>query len=464
MNIQTKNNSDMIKQVALFFSLSFLAAAPLAALYTGEWGLTLSYWFKILTSPCPLVTDYYMLGNLASAFFNAGICGLSCTLIMILTHAECRVGTWAGFFLVIAHCFYGLNFVNMWPPILGIFLFCKVICIEFRDNLDMAMFSTAFGPFVSELLFRYPLGKGISISIFGQEVSILALIQIFVLVLILGFAIPAMLPGAQKIHKGFNLYNGGLAFGLLGLLIYSFMYKTVGVSTAETVPLENAVYEAHGYSYGLFCNIYFLLVFGICLIIGLWRSSGSLKAYRELLTDSGYRANFLQKYGISAGWINLGIYGLFMLLYFDLVIYFTSGAGFTGATCGVILAAMTFAASGQHPKNVWPIILGFILLAGFVSLGHVLAGRDLSWTLSTQGYLNGIAFATGLCPFAGKYGWKMGVVAGVLCAIMCTTTSVIHGGFVLYNGGLTAGITALILTPFVEFYSAFWEAFKASRE
>ena len=30
----------------------------------------------------------------------------------------------------------------------------------------------------------------------------------------LGFAIPAMLPGALRLHKGFNLFNGGLAFGL----------------------------------------------------------------------------------------------------------------------------------------------------------------------------------------------------------------------------------------------------------
>ena len=72
--------------------------------------------------------------------------------------------------------------------------------------------------------------------------------------------------------------------------------------------------------------------------------------------------------------------------------------------------------------------------------------------LSTQGYINGLAFATGLCPFAGKYGWKIGVLAGFVSAIICTSSASMHGGFVLYNGGFNAGLTALILIPLFDFY------------
>ena len=70
------------------------------------------------------------------------------------------------------------------------------------------------------------------------------------------------------------------------------------------------------------------------------------------------------------------------------------------------------------------------------------SGLDIPWTLSTQAYINGLAFATGLCPIAGKYGWKWGVVAGLVSAIICTSTAAMHGGFVLYNGGFNAGLTA----------------------
>ena len=150
--------------------------------------------------------------------------------------------------------------------------------------------------------------------------------------------------------------------------------------------------------------------------------------------------------------INIGVYGFMMLAYFFLVINLTEGAGFTGPTTGIIIASITFVSQGQHPKNVWPILLGFVVLFLGVSGSKVLLGYDIPWTLSTQAYMNGAAFATGLCPIVGRYGKRFGVIAGIMCAIMCTSTSALHGGFMLYNGGLTSGITALILVPCLEYY------------
>ena len=66
--------------------------------------------------------------------------------------------------------------------------------------------------------------------------------------------------------------------------------------------------------------------------------------------------------------------------------------------------------------------------------------------------MSAFAFATGLCPFAGRYGIKVGIIAGILDAIICTSTVALHGGFVLYNGGFTAGLTALLLIPILDFY------------
>ena len=443
-------NSRAIRRISLFFSLSFLAACPAAAWYTGEWGQVLSGWQQILFSPCPLVTDYFQLGNLAAALLNAAACGLACTAIMWISRAECRASTMAGFFLVIAHCFYGLNFLNMWSPVLGIFLFCRIMKIHFSDNLDMAMFSTAFGPFVSELLFRYTQGDHF---VPGQPtVTWLGLFLIILLTAFLGLAIPAMLPGAQRMHKGFNLYNGGLAFGLLGLFLYSFMYKTMGRTQAPAMELSNEVYASFGNSYAGFATGYFLIVFGICLAAGWYLNGKTFRGYRELLKSSGHQSNFFQKFGTAKVLLNLGFYGLMMTAWFNLVIILTEGAGYTGATMGVTLAAMTFVGIGQHPKNVWPILAGYVLLFLFVAAVCCLTGDAIPWTLSTQGYMNGAAFATGLCPLTGKYGRKVGVLAGFFCAVMCTSTSALHGGFVLYNGGLTAGITALILVPCLEYY------------
>ena len=39
-----------------------------------------------------------------------------------------------------------------------------------------------------------------------------------------------------------------------------------------------------------------------------------------------------------------------------------------------------------------------------------------------------------------------------MSAIICQSTAGMHGGFVLYNGGFTAGLTALVLLPILDFY------------
>ncbi len=450
MNSTTRTSSWYIKAICFWFSICLFAASLAATIYLNLWGHVLKDFFTLMMRPGPLITDYFMLGNIASAFFNAGMCGMAVTLLMIRLKSECRPSFLAGYFLVIAHCFYGLNFLNMWPPFLGILLFTKVFKIGFRHNMDMAMFATAFGPFISEMLFRYHVWN--YYITYQIQVSILGFIYVIIFSIFLGFAIPAMLPGALKLHKGYNLYNGGLAFGLLGLFIYAFMYKTLGIEAPVAVPNPNVVYAAHTNSYQGFCICFFILVFAMFFLWGWYENGKSLKGYGELLKSTGHRTDFFTEFGSSKVLINIGLYGMLILTYFFLVITFTDGAGFTGPTVGVILAAMTFSSQGQHPANVWPIFIGYIVLYAMVALLCTFAGLDIPWTLSNQGYLNGAAFATGLCPITGRYGKRFGVLAGFMAAIICTSTSSMHGGLMLYNGGLTTGITALIMVPCLEYY------------
>lgn len=130
--------------------------------------------------------------------------------------------------------------------------------------------------------------------------------------------------------------------------------------------------------------------------------------------------------------INIGLYGLFFLVYINIVIHFTEGAGFTAPTFGVILATLTFTSMGQHARNVWPIFIGYPLLSLFATLFNHLIGGNATWTVSTQACINSVAFATGLCPIVGRFGSIAGIVAGMLCAALCTATSSLHGGLVLY--------------------------------
>lgn len=135
------------------------------------------------------------------------------------------------------------------------------------------------------------------------------------------------------------------------------------------------------------------------------------------MTDTGYSSNFAEKYGMPLCLINIGCYGFLFLLYIHLITHFTEGAGFTGPTIGVTVAALTFSAMGQHPRNVWPILAGYLLLYLVTLVLCRMDGREIAWTISTQGYINGVAFATGLCPIVGRYGIRAGLAAGFMCGL-----------------------------------------------
>ena len=438
-----------------FISLFFLIASPIAILYTKEWDFFENL-LRILTSPCKLVTDYFALGGLGSTLFNAALCGLFANLIVYLSRAKANATILAGYMLIVAHCFYGLNFLNMWPPFFGILLYCFIMKKKVSENIHIAFFSTALAPFVSELFFRYAIGKyDASIT----NVNTVGVILALVCGLAIGFVIPALLPGTTAMHRGYNLYKAGLAIGILGIFINAFMYRTLGVEEPAPLTIPNEAYYALPYGYRGFMNVFFAILFTLTFVVGFLFNKKSLGNYRELLRCTGRGTDFTDKFGMPLCMINIALYGFAILAYLNLIFILPSlwpalpsGVGFTGATVGIVFAALTFAADGQHLKNVFPIAVGYLSLFALVIVICLLADFDIPWTLSTQSYINGLAFATGLCPFAGKYGFRYGVLAGFMSAIICAVTAEMHGGFVLYNGGFNAGLTALVLIPILDFY------------
>ncbi len=452
-----KNAGTIIALYAFFLSLAFLIATPIAMNYTGE---TPYFWdnlLKICTSPSKLVTDYFRLGGLGSTFFNAAICGLACNLIILASRTKATATTFAAYMLVVAHCFYGLNFINMWPPFFGVLLYCLVMKKPFRENVHVSFFSTSLGPFISDFLFRYTLTEEFVIG--EVKTTIVGILLSVFFGLAVGFVVPALLPGTAAMHRGFNMYKAGLAIGILGIFIYSFLYKSLGIEAPEPLVIENPAYDALPYQYRGFMNVFFLIVFSLTIFMGYAFNRFSFHGYKELTRSTGYGVDFLDKFGMPVCLINVGVYGLCILAYLNLIFILPElipalpkGVGFTGPTVGVTFAALTFAADGQHPRTVAPIALGYGALLLVVSLLCFILGFSIPWTLSTQGYINGLAFATGLCTFSGKYGWKIGMLAGFISAIICTSTAPMHGGFVLYNGGFNAGLTALVLLPILDFY------------
>ena len=451
--VAERTNNKIISIYTLSVSLVLVFASVVAAVVTGEgFKEVLDGFLRILLSPARNMPDYFELGGLAAACFNAGICGLACSILIAVNPTPARSVMLSGFFLVIAHGFYGLNFLNMWPCFLGVVIYCLVRKQSLGENLGIAMFATALAPFISEFFFAFPIGS--RVLVFGVEFSIVGVVVGCLASVMFGFIVPALLPGTTKMHRGFNLYKAGLAIGLFGIFIFALMFKTLGLDPSGEVEYQNEIYESFGRSYPVFVNVVWGGIFLLTAVAGIILCKGNFTGYRALLKKDGHLDDFCEQFGMKTCLINIGIYGLFILLYFNLAIFCTDGVGFTGNVAGLIFAAVTFSASGQHPKNVYPILIGYTLLSATVHVICLVSGLDIPWTLSTQSYFGGAAFATGLCPIASKFGVKFGIIAGALSAVICTSTAQMHGGLMLYNGGFTAGLTAMLMVPILDFYSA----------
>ncbi|MBQ9121306.1 MAG: DUF1576 domain-containing protein, partial [Clostridia bacterium] len=289
-----------------FLSLFFFASVPVAILVTGEndfWNSLL----RILTSPSKLVTDYFALGGLAATLFNTAVCGYVANWIVWLSRIQPNATTFAAYMLVIAHGFYGLNFINMWPPIIGGLVYCAIRRKPFRENVHVALFSTALGPFIGEFLFRYTNADG------SPHVTVAGVALALIFGIAAGFVVPALLPGTTAMHRGFNMYKAGLAIGILGIFAYSFLYRSLGMEEPAAVSITNHAYEALPYAYRGFMNVFFLILFGSTLLIGIFFNRFSLHGYPQLLRSTGYGVDFLDKFGMPVCLINLGIYGFCML-------------------------------------------------------------------------------------------------------------------------------------------------------
>jgi hypothetical protein len=451
-----KNAHKVICLFTLYITVLFFIATPIAIFYSHE----VDFWnnlYKIITSPSKLVTDYFALGGLGSTFFNAAICGLAANVLIYFSKVKAKATALAGYMLVIAHGFYGLNFLNMWPTVFGVVLFCIVRKKRFKEYVHVALFSTALGPFISDFIFRYTINDEFVAT--EPRATVLGVIIAILFGLAAGFVVPALLPGTTKMHRGFNMFKAGLAIGILGIFVYSFLYSSLGIEAPEPLIIENDAYFALKYAYRGFMNVFFAILFTSAIIIGFILNRYSFRGFKELFRSVSYGVDFVDKFGMSVCLINFGIYGFCILAYLNAIIvlpelfdFLPQGVGFTGPTVGVVFAALTFSADGQQPRTVAPIVVGYAVLFFVVCGICSILNMDIPWTLSTQAYINGLAFATGLCAFSGKYGKLVGVIAGFLSAVICTSTANMHGGFVLYNGGFTAGLTALVLLPILDFY------------
>ena len=438
--IKNMSESSFLKLFFLFISLSFIVAA----FFMEDRAQMLTGMKEILFSTCKVSTNYFGIG-FAATFLNMGIVGLFCTALCFLPGAKPVNATTLAVLLTIGFASWGMNVINMIPTILGVLLYCLVKKEKIGSQINAMMFSTGIAPLISDLLFRYPNAAEIGFNWLGLGLAIFV-------GLIIGFFLPAGLAHSPAVHKGYDHYSAALPIGMTAFFLRAVLYTVMGVELPSAV--------SNGANSWSTINIFCCIVFGLCVVFALLLGCKP-KDYWALLKDPGQGVSFTTKYGNAAFLMNAGIFGLFILAYYNL-----TGGPATGMTLGIIFCMLATCNSGSHPGNVWPIMVGYVLTSTLFGWLFKLLGVGDSYALGVgaQGIMIGLCYANGLSPIAGKYGFGMGILAGGLHYLLVTAVPSMHGGFCLYNGGFTAALICLMFVPQLEKFCKTKEERKLTRQ
>ena len=411
-----------------FITVCFLIAAVCVpdrgSMFNGLW--------KIITSPAKISTNYFSVGGYAGTFLNTAlVCGIFLAFYCLPGVKPNNVSTLA-FLLTAGFCSWGINVLNIWPTVAGVALYGLVKKEPLPGLVNAMLFSTGIAPLISELLLRYPSTEVIGFNLPGLGLAL-------VVGLVIGFFLPAGLAHSPKVHKGFDLYSAALPIGMTAFLLNATLFNTMGLKV-DNVPAMGDMAVASRLTANIFCGS----VFGLCILFAFLLGCKP-KDYWKLLSDPALVTNFSSTYGNATFLMNAGVYGLFILGYYNLI-----GASFNGVTFGIIFCMVACCNSGSHPGNVWPIMLGYVVASTVCGWLSPLVGGTFSLAINAQSICVGLCYANGLSPISDKYGWRYGFIAAVLHYLLVTSVPKLHGGFCLYNGGFTAALICMVLVPELE--------------
>ena len=426
--IKNMSEGSFLKLVFAFLTACFLIAAVImpdrSTMFTGLW--------KILITHCKVTTNYFSVGGYAATFLNMGLVALISLLLFVVCKGTPNNVSTLAFILTLGFGSWGINILNIWPTILGVVIYALVKKEKLGGLVNAMLFSTGIAPIITELLVRYPGIEVIGFNWLGFGLAML-------IGIIIGFFLPAGLAHSPAVHKGFDLYSAALPIGMTAFFLNATLYKTMGLKV-DSLPLLSDMTVASSSIVNIFCCV----VFGLCILFAFLLGCKP-RDYWRLLSDPALVNNFSSTYGNATFLMNLGVYGLFILGYYNLI-----GATFNGVTFGVIFCMLACCNSGSHPGNVWPIMLGYVVASTVFGWLSPLVGGNFTLPVNAQAIVVGLCYANGLSPIADKYGWKYGFVAAVMHYLLVTSVPNLHGGFCLYNGGFTAALICIILVPELE--------------
>ena len=420
------------RALRLWFWL-FAAAALIAAVCMPDRGQMFAGLGRLCVLPYQSANSYFDAANggFAGTFLNAAIVCAVCAAIYSLPGSKPDGVSVLAYFLTAGFCFWGITVLNIWFCFAGVLIGCLIRKVKFYTQGNVFLFSTGIAPLMTDLLIRYPGAESRGVTLFGAVLTLLVCT-------VIGLILPAGLAHSPKVHKGYDLYSAAVPVGLTAFFLRAVLYRVLGGT------LPDGVGVGAGDGNWAVCNIFCIAVFVLALVLGLGLG-GSFRQYGELLKDSGFGADYGAKYGTGTAILNFAIYGLFIVLYYNLI-----GAKWNAATLGCVFCMVCCCFKGSHPANVWPIMAGYVAAAFLTKALCAALGTDFTTAINAQAIVIGLCFANGLSPVAGSYGWLAGVVFAMLHYGLVTSVPFTHGGFLLYNGGFTAGLVCCLFLPVLE--------------
>ena len=368
--------------------------------------------YRIVSMQDLLITDYVYIAGVGATLVNSGLVLIVSILIIKLAgdpfngFTIVEMGLMAGFSL------FGKNLFNIWPIILGTWLYAKYQKEPFAKYASVALLATSLAPMVSYM----SLGSVHASLPLGIASGV-----------VIGFVLPSLSAYTYKVQNGMNLYNMGFACGLFAMMI-------VPVLTAFGDHPDSALYWATGH------NATFAIVLSILcaasILTGFFGTGRPFWAvwagYRRLLSTTGRApSDYLRMFGGGPVLVNMGVNGLLGMAYIFLV-----DGDLNGPTLGGIFTIMGFSAFGKHVFNIVPVMAGVAL--GTYGMNYVPSYPALQ--------LAGL-FGTTLAPIAGHFGWPYGILAGFIHSALVLQTGGPVAGLNLYNNGFSGGLIAIVLYP-----------------
>lgn len=402
-----------------FFLLSLIPLYFIAAAFFFQTPSDiLSGLVRILQEPDFLITDYFVVGGVGAAFFNAGLLSLFSVALVYFLGMEMDGHTITSVCLMFGFSLFGKNIFNIWALLAGVWLYAKYHRTPFSRYVYVGLYSTSLSPIITQIT-QIP-----QLSVFPVPIRFLLAIAAGVAI---GFVIPPLSTHVHYAHKGYSLYNVGFACGIIATIVVS-LFRSFNIEMEQRLIWHTGMRVR----FLALLSVLFVLMAAGALLFG---GRSILKEYRLLLRLPGLGGtDFLRDSTRCATVFNMAVNGLFAV-----VLVFLVGGELNGPVIGSIFTIIGFSATGKHLRNIFPIMLG-VYLASLIK----------HWNLCDPSPMLAFLLSTTLAPIAGEFGIFCGVLAGFLHSSVVLNTGILYGGMNLYNNGFAGGLIAVFMIPIIQ--------------